>query len=268
MTNRCIYFAGYAYGGSPSQIDFELIAELSRFGDVYAWYDNDDLKPEALARLQNLCAGVHAERHGEYDFGSYKRLYMHYKFLTESYDEFIFTNDSAFPVKTFDALFASRDKDPSPFWCPLLIDQDYTGLDILIDDYFMHLDRFNRNVMYLSSFWCLSKSLYKRAFVRNFFESIKKENTRLAVSENYERGFSRLLWKHGVPCGTFFNRVFLYSCIYNFNATLLVSEGLPFLKKKAVTCEFYLNAHISSQLQSIIRQSDPKFTNLLVEEFK
>ena len=99
MTNnkRLFLFAGY---DSNSIIDDALIyyvSQLSHYGDVVVCMDNDCKKSE-IEKLKPYTIFVSAKKHGEYDFGSYKRayLYAYENDLLKNYDYVYLVNDSVF----------------------------------------------------------------------------------------------------------------------------------------------------------------------------
>ena len=69
---RLFLFAGYDSGGLAGPSLVYYCARLREAGDVVIRFDND-CNQEELDRLRPFVLHAEAGRHGEYDFGSYKR---------------------------------------------------------------------------------------------------------------------------------------------------------------------------------------------------
>ncbi|MCQ2562782.1 MAG: glycosyl transferase family 1, partial [Alphaproteobacteria bacterium] len=76
MKNRLFIFAGYSNTGTVSDSLLYYIKSLSKLGDIVLYMDSDISKKE-LSKISKYCLFVSAKRHGEYDFGSYKRGYLY-----------------------------------------------------------------------------------------------------------------------------------------------------------------------------------------------
>ena len=73
------------------------MSELSKYGDVIVCMDNN-LHQSEIAKLKPFTIHTIAMRHGEYDFGSYKRAFQYARDndLLQNYDVIYLVNDSVF----------------------------------------------------------------------------------------------------------------------------------------------------------------------------
>ena len=74
MTKRLFLFAGYDRDGIIDDAMIMYVRALSKMGDVIVCMDSK-CKNSETAKLKPFVLHAMALRHGEYDFGSYKRAY-------------------------------------------------------------------------------------------------------------------------------------------------------------------------------------------------
>ena len=94
---RLFLFAGYNKDNSLDESLVYYVKNLSKFGDIILCMDNDCKKSE-LSKVKSFVIHAIATRHGEYDFGSYKRAYQYAKDkkLLKNYNHIYLVNDSVF----------------------------------------------------------------------------------------------------------------------------------------------------------------------------
>ena len=99
MTKRLFIFAAYATDGVIGGSLLYYLNTISKLGDIIFIMDND-ISASEMSKLDSISNIIHAcaVRHGEYDFGSYKRgyLYAYNKNILEKYDWIYFVNDSVY----------------------------------------------------------------------------------------------------------------------------------------------------------------------------
>lgn len=99
MTKRLFIFAGYDAEGIVDKTLTYYLKTLSKLGDIVLTMDNE-LSETELKKITDIPNVLHASavRHGEYDFGSYKRGYMWARDnkILEQYDWVYFVNDSVY----------------------------------------------------------------------------------------------------------------------------------------------------------------------------
>ena len=94
---RLFLFAGYNKDDSLDDSLIFYVKNLSEYGDVIVCLDNDSKKSE-LNKLKKYTIHIISTRHGEYDFGSYKRafIYAQENKLLKNYNDVYLVNDSVF----------------------------------------------------------------------------------------------------------------------------------------------------------------------------
>ena len=97
MTKRLVIFAGYDKDNMIDDYVIYYIKELKKIADIIYVSDCNMLENE-LSKISQYCIHIINGRHGEYDFGSYKRGYFYAKEknILKDYDYLMFINDSVY----------------------------------------------------------------------------------------------------------------------------------------------------------------------------
>ncbi len=117
---RYAVFAGFNPDGTLAPYVLDYLKGLNGISDGVVYIADSPLS--AAERQKAAPYVIHAEyaRHGEYDWGSYKRGYNWLKRhgYLQNADELIFANDSAYaPLKSFKPMFAAMEQRPElGFW--------------------------------------------------------------------------------------------------------------------------------------------------------
>ena len=98
---RYAVFAGYSADGSVAPYVLRYLSGLKAVTDGIVYITDSPLSPEAQKQVAPYVIHGEYQRHGEYDWGSYKRGYnwLKAKNLLRHADELIFANDSAYAPK-------------------------------------------------------------------------------------------------------------------------------------------------------------------------
>ncbi|MGH3588521.1 MAG: rhamnan synthesis F family protein, partial [Pseudonocardia sp.] len=113
---RVCLFAGYDPQGIVDDYVVDYVRELARHADVYYMADGD-MPPAELDKLADHTRGAWAQRHGEYDFGSYSRLIERVGWsVIAEYDELLLVNDSGYLLRPLDEVFARMDDAACDWW--------------------------------------------------------------------------------------------------------------------------------------------------------
>ena len=107
IKKRLFLFAAYDKSGVIDSSLIYYIKTLSKFGDIVFFMDSDTNANE-LEKLKSYTIYADGIRHGEYDFGSYKRAYQWAKanIDTSKYDYIYLVNDSVYgPLYDMDRYF-------------------------------------------------------------------------------------------------------------------------------------------------------------------
>lgn len=156
------------------------LQELKKVANI-VFVSDCTLPDKELAKIEPLVIQSIAHRHGEYDFGSYKRGFLNSKDILVGYDELIFANDSCYgPFFPFADLWKEMDARSCDYW----------GL-------FKHLDP-TINLWHIQSYFLVfKKSVFLSPCFSNFMKNIGPEKKKDDVILKYEVGLSNLLNQAG-----------------------------------------------------------------------
>lgn len=192
LVKRLAVFVGYDKDSIIHDYVVYYLSELSKSADIIYVADND-LSQCKIDKIKPYTIKIIAQRHGEYDFGSYKRGYLFAKQsgILDEYDFLIFCNDSVFgPFYSFDKIFAEipqRQDIVYGFSNHLEADCDWGGVEHkFIEE---HLQ---------SYFVVMPKGVFLSDWYSDFIESIKKEADKVEVVFKYEIGMSVLFRAHNI----------------------------------------------------------------------
>ena len=215
-----------AYSESEKIPDYVLIylAELRKVCKTIIFVADNDLGESEKLKIRKLADAVICGRHGEYDFGSYKRGYFHAKEngLLDRHDELVLCNDSCFgPMSGFGEMFDTMSREACEFW----------GItDSRLFTY--HLQ---------SYFICLSADAFRHAAFAAFLAGVRKQRTVQDVIQQYELKLTELLISKGFQPGVFVKKAPEIGCAPSRGAQsiehfprFLVEQGSPLVKIKAI----------------------------------
>lgn len=122
MKKRIFIFASYDQDCIIDKLVLHYLKSLSKLGDIIFFADSNHPEKELgkVRRIPNVIF-ANAERHGEYDFGSYKRglIWAEQQGIPKNYEWLYFLNDSvAGPFLPLEPVFDDLEE----------ADTDFTGL--------------------------------------------------------------------------------------------------------------------------------------------
>lgn len=212
---RLFLFAGYDRDGVIDAAEMMYIRALAAHGDVIFVMDSDVKKSELkkVADIPNVIYAA-AARHGEYDFGSYKRAY-------------ISARDAGI-LKKYDFVYMVNDSVYAPLY-------DLAGTLEKMEH--MNMDAFgpvihpySRGEYIQSWFIGMRQSVFLSQWFDDFMTAIKPQPDKGTIIYLYEHGFSERVAQNGLTFGG------VYSCrgraVYN-RVKYLYRRGLPFMKRNA-----------------------------------
>ncbi len=233
QNKRLFLFAGFDKDGIVDDALIYYVSKLSEYGDVIVCMDNDLQKSETN-KLKPYTISALACRHGEYDFGSYKRAYQyaHDKNLLQNYDYVYLVNDSVFgPMVNINNTLTELEK----------LSTDAAGLVI---------SKHQTHEFMESWFVRLNKKISMSKWFNEFISSVHQELSKAKITIHYEHGLSNLIKNNGCSWGG------LYSVYgrktYNKPKSLFI-HGCPFIKKTSFTRH---NGALGKQIKYILRHSD------------
>ena len=221
---RCAVFASYSSDGYLPPQTLSFLKGLKPYIDHIVVVFDNELIPSEYAKLHSVAEKIITGRHGEYDFGSYKRGFYHLKNsgILKKSKKLIFFNDSCFgPTSSFEPVFKKMDSKDLDFW-GATESHEYT---YHLQSYFVS---FNENV-------------FNSAIFEKFIGSIKKQENVQQVILNYELGMTKTLINAGFKCDAlvknYLEKENPKDPTYR-NLTLhplyTLSKGLPLIKVKAL----------------------------------
>lgn len=217
---RLFLFAGYDKDGIIDDTLLYYLDCLSNLGDIVLVMDCDVHDISKLKKLKNLLY-IETSKHGEYDFGSYKRGYMwaHNKKILNNYDWVYFVNDSVY----------------GPLWNlePVLVDLESRGPDLT-----GMVNNCNKNTPNHIQSWFMgmSKKLVNTVAVYNFLQCITKQDDKLNIVYKYEVGMSRCILLNGFHMTAVYDQDDDIKNIVYLQPLEMLKNGIPFIKKLAFPC--------------------------------
>lgn len=247
MKNKRIFlFAGYDKQGIIDNSLLYYLHALSELGDIIFFMDNPVSKTEKakLNSVPNLL--YHATRsHGEYDFGSYKRLYKWAinKKIIKNYNWVYLVNDSVY--------------GPFSSLKPVLENMEASGADAIA-----MFKSIKKNQEFLQSWFIgLRKKIVLSDWFNKFINSVKKEKNKKDIVEKYELGLSNLLIQNNVKTYSYFFDKKLHM---TRNPLYFYRAGLPFLKKNSVLIP---HSHIG-EIKHILKSLPELHSNFILDNIK
>lgn len=174
MANLVKKVAIFAHYDPQSKIDDYVIfylEQLKKSVDKIIFVSDCDITDEKeLKKLDGLVLDHICKKHGEYDFGSYKRgfelLTTKYKEDFLNLNELVFVNDSCYCLGSFEKIFKDME----------MVECDAWGM---VDDWCNNLSgklisQFESKYFLQSWFLVFKKTVFLENFFREFFSGIKK----------------------------------------------------------------------------------------------
>lgn len=242
-TKRLFLFAGYHPKNIVDDALTYYVKSLSKFGDVVLCMDCDCPTSETN-KLKKYTLHTIATRHGEYDFGSYKRAYLW------AYENLKLTD--------YDFVYLVNDSVYGPMY-PL--ERYFDAMENMGHDAFGLVTKNRTSHPHIQSWFIGTKP---DIFLSNWFDSFMRNIKKLAdkgqITSQYENGFSKLVLEHG----------YTWDCLYSvFNRGVynkvkkLYKSGMPFMKKVAFTRNhgglgrqvLYVLNHVDKNLSDAILSS-------------
>lgn len=236
--NRVAIFAHYDKKNIIDDYVVFYINELQKIADKVVFVSCCHLPKEELDKLN--CYKI-AQKHEEYDFGSYKRGFNFAKEnnLLKDCEELIFANDSCYgPFKSLEKIFNSMSVSDCDFWG---MTKNKIGFKKLKngkvkDVYCPHIQ---------SYFFVLKPKIFTSKVFDEFINSVKYEENKNDIILKYEIGLTKTLEKAG------FKSDFAIKEFYKENnptifkwRKLYETTDFPFVKCSVLRLQNYLHTTI------------------------
>lgn len=224
--SRAVVFAHYDKDFIVDDYVLYYLKELRTVCDCLVFVSCNELAQGEEQKLNGLADCIIAEKHSEYDFGSYKRGYFFLKNNEKfkEFDELLFVNDSCFgPLYPLVRVFEKMENTNADFWG---ITRNYYG--IKIDNGTMkscprpHIQ---------SYFIVFKRVVFESEIFEKFMENICAQEDKGRIIEKYEIGLSETLERYGFKSDEFVK--FLYGLdnpMLKMWRFMVLFGRLPFLK--------------------------------------
>ncbi len=248
---RLVIYAAYDADGFVDKADIDYIQALQEVADNIIYIaDNELIAGEAEKISKEVCY-IKAEKHGEYDFGSYKRGFMYAKEhgMLDDIDELILCNDSCYaPIHPFKPIFDKMQNEQIDFW----------GITENIE--------IARHIQ--SYFMVFRPQVFKSQEFENFLASVKPQKQVRDVIENYEIGLSQSLIKANFICKAYIPYPQQYPLPKRKGKNLtacpiwMINQGSPVVKKKSFQ-ERLSNREGYFKLRGMIKSINPLLAEII-----
>ncbi len=265
---RICLFAGYDSDGVVDDYVVDYLRELSRHADIHYLADCE-MQAGELDKIADYVKSARAERHGEYDFGSYSRLAKGVGWgEIGRYDELILANDSCYLLRGLDDVFARMDAKPCDWWGMQAtkgmastrknprnrflqpIPMSTVKLSMLAgfeSDY-----RYDFHVG--SYFVAYRKPVIDDEQFRKLLGSVVAQEHKRNIILKYEVGLTRNLVARGFAFDTFIENLYPFHPLYTNWHFCLLDEGFPFLKRYLLSNNHYRVPRLATWAERILRK--------------
>lgn len=231
---RLFLFAGYDARGHVDASLIYYVQALEHYGDVVLHMDSD-CQDDSIQSLLPYTLHACAARHGEYDFGSYKRAY-------------IWARDNL-NLADYDFVYMANDSVYGPLYD---LGQTLHKLESSQADAFGIVCNPNQDHPHIQSWFIgMRPSVFLSTWFDKFICDVKHLESKGMITQKYEHGFSKAVKDHGGRTWC------LYSIknrgIYN-QIKSLYKRGMPFMKKVAFTRH---NGRLGRQILYVLNHTSP-----------
>ena len=254
-TKRLAIFAFYNADAIIAPYVIYYLNELKKVCDHIIFVADNNLKQDETLKLEGLADTVIHERHGEYDFGSYKRgiQYARINGLLAEVGSLLLCNDSCVgPLHSLKTTFHEMDRRKVDFW----------GITY---------NTFSKP--HLQTYFCLfNRNVFQSPEFINFFDSVERKENVMQVVIAYEIQMTDLLKKAGYKWSSLIssappkhNHLQRKTEGPELRPTFTRQGGSPFVKRKAL-----LRAHcnldgIATTINMIKNKNYQVYQNLMKE---
>lgn len=229
---RLFLLAAYDSQGRVGPALETYVRELFAYGDIVAVMDNA-IVPGEQDKLAPYVLHFQADRHGEYDFGSYKRAYAWARehLSVQEYDVVYLVNDSVYgPLRPLTDYLERMEALEA-------------GASAMV------LNPHRRSPHLQSWFVGLKKDVFLSDWFSRFLEGVRPQESKKAVCVKYETGLTDLLKEHSV----------VFDALYRLKGKSFYNKvrsswkaGVPFIKKSAFTRH---NGCLGRQIRYVLEHS-------------
>ena len=242
MSKRLFLFAGYDKEGIIDDALIYYVKSLSKYGDIILCMDCNCTKSET-DKIKQFTIHTITKKHGEYDFGSYKRAFQYAtnNDLLKKYDYLYLVNDSVFgPMFNMDNTIKNIEKTPT----------DAAGIVI---------SKHKTHKFMESWFIRLNKKVFLSLWFHEFITNVQSEQYKYIITVKYEHGLTNLIKKHDCSWDGIYKVRGRFT--YNRPRTLF-KYGCPFIKKMSFTRH---NGACGKQIKYILNHADVHAVDAIIK---
>ena len=214
-------FAAYSEDGTVPDYVISYLKALKEIAPNIIYITDNPIKRWDIEKISPYIMRLEAKRHGEYDWGSYKRGYNwldNHNLLSKT-KKLIFANDSALLVA----------KSLVPVMYDMTYDIDFYGITANTDGTY-HLQ---------SYFLAFNSKVFMHPEFHSYLNSVKKQKDGLTVAARYEVPLTPFLHDLGFKSATYIPYEQLSDLALNdkncYPLTMLSKYHAPFLKMRTFT---------------------------------
>lgn len=241
---RLFLFASFSPSDSLGAATLYYLEALSAFGDV-VFRSDSNLPDSDIYKLRNFTLNAAAGKHGEYDFGSYKRAWI---WACENCD-----------IQSYDAVYLVNDSVFGPIYDlgPYLRKMEGSGAA-----FFGMVLKPSRKAPHIQSWFA---GMDRRVFLTDefdeFLRGVTAENDKSQVCIKYENGLYNLAV---TTLGADVYAVYEIGGkgIYN-KVRRNVGKGLPFIKKSSFPRH---NMSLASQIRQVLEKAPAGLRDAIIRE--
>lgn len=222
---RAAVFAHYDKDNIVDDYVIYYLKALKEVAHEIIFVSCNNLSDTEKSKLDEIADYIIAEKHDEYDFGSYKRGYLYLKNRLNNFDEIIFANDSCYgPLYPFANIFEEMEREEHcDFWG---ITKNRFGL---IKD-----GKGSRTIQrphIQSYFLVFSNKVFTSKVFDDFLSSIKHLECKNDIVINYEIGLTELLTSSGFKAASYIKALYRFNhVLLSFWRLLIERYNMPFIK--------------------------------------
>lgn len=234
MIKRLFVFANYDKDSIIDESTILYVCELSKFGDVIFYMDNDTNDSE-IAKIKPYTIYAGSNRHCEYDFGSYKRgfIWALDNNILSKYDFVYLVNSSMYgPFGSLNSIIEELES------------KNKNAFSIAYNDH--------KKEPHLESWFVgMDKNVFLSDGFISFIKNVKKLSDKGLVAWAYEHGFTRMLIANNF---SFCGKYNVYGRQTYNNIKRLYLQGMPFIKKLSFTRK---HGALGRQVLWVLNRLDP-----------
>ena len=249
MKRICVF----AHWDKDNQIDEYVIyylQALKRVVDSIIFVSDCDLSTIEIEKITLITTTVLANKHGEYDFGSYKRGINYILKHHLPFDEILLVNDSCYgPFYPLENIFKKMSTKKCDYWG--LTKNSYgitkqNDIDIAIWE------------PHIQSYFLLLKSqvVNSKKFLE-FINNIKVENNKTDIIINYEIGLTKLLTSCGFKSAIYVDKYsHTENCLASKWKKMIIKYKFPFIKTSIIKNGLFVLGEVKDWREVISSISD------------